>query len=203
MKADKLEELKIELTVITTILTRATDAFLIVEYLNKPEKDEKLFAQKKINFFFTYSQSIYWQTLIIELTKLLYFNERDKAKTSNREKFNILHFLKKLKKDGHFGSTKIPAVKIEQWSENLNKKESTILNIIMQRDKLYAHQDNQKVQNSASLKDIYELLNILQEIIREINHILLERGIDFNPVPSPVENLRDIIIKLVHPKSKY
>lgn len=86
MNENKKEELEHELSVITSILIKAQELFLIVEYLYGQEVDKDMSYIKKVNAFFGYSKFIYWQILIIELAKLFYFNQKDKEDTGKRER---------------------------------------------------------------------------------------------------------------------
>lgn len=106
------------------------------------------------------------------------------------------HFINKPKKDGQFSKANIKETKIIDWLSKLDNEDGNIHNLLKQRDKLYAHEDGEKIKNILSLNKINEILKIGKEIVREINIAAFERGIDFSPIPSPIGNLKYLIEKL-------
>src|SRR5690606_9321927 len=126
-----IQEIELELSRITNIVFKAQEAFLIVKYLISEEEDSYASYEKNMNAFFPYSMNIYWQITTLELCKLFL----------DRESFNLIKFIDKLKSDGHYGSLNIQTEKISIWEQRIATSQPLIENLKLQRDKLYAHDD--------------------------------------------------------------
>ena len=201
MNTKRKEELEYELKTITSILIKARESFLIVQYLYKPEEDEKVSYVKGRTTFLGYSKFMYWQILIIELAKLFYFNAKNKADTGRRERFNLRHLIKKLNKRGQFSEANVSEFKINEWLTKLDNEDDNITNLLKQRDKLYAHEDGEKIENILSIENVNRILLIAIKIVKEINLSVFKRGINFSPIPSPSDSLKYIVEKLAKNKT--
>ena len=192
---DKKEELRQEILRINYIVLKAKEAVEIVAYLLEPETDHYRTYQKKMNMFFHYSIANYWQIAVMELVKLFYFKPGKKDETDNREKFNIRHFIKKIRRDGYFGGFAIADSTLDEWLEELDSHDEVIKNLMEQRDKLYAHEDrnNQDVANKTSFAEARNLLAIAIKLIKAINTATYQQGVSFDLINSPVHNLKFVI----------
>lgn len=197
MKEEKKAELKKKTWELAEILFLAQESLKIVEYLIKDEADDDKVYSKRMNAFFVYSRSLYWRVIVIELSKLL--------TEKSSEQYNIHKFISKLKQDGHYGDAKIFPDKIEKWEKTLTDNKDSIDNLILQRDKLYAHTDknSKSIPNTVTLTKTRELVTIIQEIIREVYLTVFESSfIVDSPINAPVENLHWIISTLANEKKE-
>lgn len=137
------------------------------------------------------------------MAKLLYFNKKNKDDSGRREKYTLRHFIKKLRKEGQYSEANIPESKITDWLLKLDTEDDNIINLLKQRDKLYAHEDGENIENILSLKLINEILTIAIDIVKEININVFERGIDFSPIPCPSDNLKFLVERLAECKKKH
>ncbi len=132
-------------------------------YLHKPETKEELnFLNKSKDFHFI--RHILWRNSVIELSKL--FNSSPK-----RDKYNIFHFLNKLKKDQYFGGFGIDQSKIENWEKQIEESNETIKSILLLRDKVYGHTDSEKSKSNLdtpTFEQTEKLLLIIENVIQEI-----------------------------------
>lgn len=127
MKARKMEELRNEIRQINEILLTAQSSFRITKYLLLPDLPS---ATEFINqsVYFQYSLRMNWRLTVIELSKLL-------ATNKDRDRYNLHHFTKKLKKDGQFGDAKKAADKFyalelhdpSKWEKDITKWETRLL----------------------------------------------------------------------------
>ncbi|WPV65407.1 hypothetical protein [Chitinophaga sp. LS1] len=192
MKGKKQQELKNEIWQICEILLLAKSSFNITKYLLHPNS---LKHTEYINSsaYFKYSIIINWRTTVIELSKLF-------ADNKDRDRFNLKHFIKKLKKDGHFGDIKIPDTIIADWEAILDKEVNAINNLILQRDKIYAHTDpaHKSVTNTVHIRKTDELIGVVEKVIKHIYLTVFDTGISFEPVGDPIQNLNYLLDILVN-----
>jgi hypothetical protein len=188
MKESKRQELKAESWAIAQILMTAQESFKILVCLTKSEVDVERAYVKFKNPFFVYEARIHWRIIVLELCKL--FSDKE------NEHYNLYKFISKLKKGGHFADTLINNSMIKRWEINLQKEKEIIENLILQRDKLFAHTDRGKdvVVNSVTIAKTRELVEMVQNIIKDIYSVVFESSILIaDPIGSPVENLERII----------
>ena len=85
----KKEELKENILSIWKILNNCKESFLFCKYLYVPEtQNEKEYIEN--SRYFKYIRHILWRNSVIELSKLF-------STSRNRDKYNISHFIKKIK----------------------------------------------------------------------------------------------------------
>ena len=159
----KKEEIKEEIWQIWQILLVAKECYSYSFYLNKPDTEEELqYLNNSKDFQFI--RLTMWKMFVIELSKL--FKQSVKS-----DRYNIFHFISKLKKGGNFGKMGISESKIEEWEENINRNSETISKILILRDKLYSHTDTDKEKHKktdTSFEETEELIKIIELIIQEI-----------------------------------
>jgi hypothetical protein len=197
LKEKKKLELKKETCELAEILFLAQESLKVVEYLLKDEENEDKEYSKRMNAFFVYSRSIYWRVIVIELSKL--FSEKDS------EHYNIYKFISKLKLDGHYGDALISGSEIEAWEKTLADNKDSISNLILQRDKVYAHTDrnSKEVPNTVTITKTRELIEIIQKIIREVYFTVFASSFMVDsPVNAPVDNLKWVIGALAKEKKE-
>src|SRR5687767_3765997 len=107
----KQQELRNEIWRIWEIEIVAKQCFQYSFYLHKPEtKEETKYLQNQRDFGFI--RHILWRMTIIELSKLF-------SSSSKRDRFNVNHFLSKLKRGGQFGDMGISQATIDKWEADL------------------------------------------------------------------------------------
>lgn len=157
------EEIKEEIWQIWQILLIAKECHSYSFYLHKPDTKEELdYLQHSRDFHFI--RHIMWRMNVIELSKLF----RD---SPENDRFNIFHFIRKLKKGGHFGKLGISENKIAEWESKISDNTQTILEILILRDKLYSHTAPNKEKYSKSdvtFEKTEELIKIVESVIQEI-----------------------------------
>jgi len=129
----KEEEIKNEIWNIWQISLFAKECFSYSQYLHNPKTKvelEYIRGSKDFQFF----RHILWRNTVIELAKL--FTDK-----KDRDRFNIFHFLKKLKVGGQFGKMGIPETQITNWENQIATNSEAINMILTLRDKVYAHTD--------------------------------------------------------------
>jgi hypothetical protein len=161
---NKKDEFRKEIERIWKILTLANECFHYSFYFYKPQTEKELkFIEDSchIKFF----RLILWRTTIIELAKL--FHESKKS-----HRFNINHFIDKLKKEGQYGDMEVSLISIENWKAKIKANQDTIDTIQFYRDKVYAHDDpvdiEKVTEKKMSFKEIEKLTKIVKSIIKEI-----------------------------------
>jgi hypothetical protein len=192
-----------ETLTINRILVKAQEAYKIVELLTAQTNDsDDLCYVKGMYSFLAYSKQIYWQVTVTELCKL--FIGSSKEDTKKMARFNLRHYIQKFRNDGEFSQAKISQEILDDWNVKLDKEDSAINNLKIQRDKRYAHEDSnsEEIWNSVAMEKIQELLQIGYSILNEINISVFKRGIDYDPINSPVKNLQFILGKLEEDKKK-
>jgi len=119
---------------------------------------------------FQFIRHILWRNTVIELSKL--FNTSPK-----RDKYNIFHFIKKLKKDQYFGGFGIDQNKILQWENRLEENRKIIDSVISLRDKVYGHTDNEKAKkglNTPTFEQTEKLITLVENVIQEIYYSVFD-----------------------------
>ncbi|HMC02317.1 MAG TPA: hypothetical protein VKN14_14855 [Flavobacteriaceae bacterium] len=157
------QEFKDNIWPIWKIVLLAKECYQFSFYLHKPEtKRESEYIAK--SQYFGFIRHILWRCTVIELSKL--FN-----KSSKRDKYNIYHFISKLKSDGYFGGFKIDSQKISDWNNQLVKAQLIIDKVLKLRDKVYAHTDyayNPEDLDTPTFEETKTLIDIVENVIQEI-----------------------------------
>lgn len=173
----KKTELKENISIIWEILTISKDCFEYAFYFHKPETQEEAnYLNNSSDFRFI--RHTLWRMTIIELSKLF-------SKSKNRDKFNLKHFINKLKKDEYFGDIGILNNRIENWEKILEENNILIENILTLRDKIYAHRDQKKEDFKTieiTFQEIEILIKLSEEIIKEIYSVVFDSYAEITPV---------------------
>lgn len=172
----KKEVLKKSIWNIWKILTISKECFEYALYLYKPEtEDEAEYLNKSRNF--TFIRHILWRMTIIELSKLF-------SNSKNRDKYNLNDFINRLKRNQYFGDIGILEEKIENWEKILQDNEKLINDILILRDKVYAHTDSGRDHEliAISFQEIEILINLSEEIIIEIYSVAFDSDVRFRPI---------------------
>ncbi len=159
----KKEEIKEEIWQIWQILLIAKECHSYSFYLHKPDtKEESDYLQHSRDFNFI--RHMLWRMTVIELSKLF-------RNSPQNDRFNLFHFISKLKKGGHFGKLGISENKIEEWESKMTDNTQTISEMLLLRDKLYSHTAPNKkkyIDGNLTFEKIEELIKIVESVIREI-----------------------------------
>ncbi|ULQ51745.1 hypothetical protein [Flavihumibacter fluvii] len=147
---------------ISRVYIFAQEAYLYTEYFHKPDTKEELELVTNSAHASEISviMHLMFRTLIVEVSKLF------SRSTNDRYQLNI--FIESLTQNGHFREINISPEMIELWRSNIQVKEYIINNIIVLRDKIYAHTDNpmkKYAEVDITLNQIASLLEIAKEII--------------------------------------
>ena len=165
----KKEEIKKEIWQIWQILLLAKECHSYSFYLHKPDTKQELeYLQCSNDFHFI--RHIMWRMTVIELSKLF----KDSVKS---DRFNIFHFISKLKREGYFGTMGISESRIIEWEQQINENRETISKILILRDKLYSHTDSDKEKhskNEVSFEKTEKLLQIIESVIQEIYYAVFD-----------------------------
>ncbi|MGM0582085.1 MAG: hypothetical protein ACQETL_15485 [Bacteroidota bacterium] len=161
------EELKIKLDKLLHVYILAKEAYLYTEYFHNPETKEEMdlitVSPHKGNL--STIMHLMFRTLIVEVSKLY--------SRSNNDKFQIGKFINSLCPSGHFRAINVSQAKINTWKNLLVDNKTTIDNVLLLRDKMYAHTDNPLISYNEidiSFKEIKVLLDIADEILKSIYH---------------------------------
>jgi len=187
-EARSKEELKNKLWDITELFLEAQENYKIVEYLAKASDSDEEAYVKRMNFIFPYIQIQLWQLVIIKLTLLF----------KRKEQYNIIGFLENLKKgikNEEFGINLLTEEEITKWEFEIHQEQKVIDNILVQRNKLYAHKtaEGKKVNPTVTLEKAKHLIDLTFKILKEINIGVFERSLIRDPVGSPVVSLQYVV----------
>lgn len=165
----KKEEIKENILAIWKIAIVARKCYQYSYYLHKPDTSEEL---EYLNHSgeFQFIRHILWRNTVIELSKL--FNSSPK-----RDKYNVFHFINKLKSNQYFGGFGISKEKINYWEDRLTKNEDLINKILLLRDKVYSHTDGEYAKrnlDTPTFAETEELLKIVEDVIREIYYSIFD-----------------------------
>ncbi|HTN09230.1 hypothetical protein [Agriterribacter sp.] len=169
------EQVRKKLKRILLIWLFARDAYYFAEYFHNPDTHEELnyIENSRDNHHMDFIRHLMYRTLVIELSKL--FCNR------NSDKFNLFKFIAALKPGGFHRTLEVDPNILEQWEQQLKSHSSTIEKIISLRDEYYAHEDD-GATNLALLdvgfKQIWELLEIVWDIIKTIENVVLDTHIE-------------------------
>ncbi len=159
----KEAEIKNEVWQIWQILLIAKECFQYSLYLHKPStQEEQNYLRHSQDFGFI--RQILWRMSVIELSKLF-------CDSKDRDRFNIFHFINKLKKGGHFGDMGISKTTIAKWENQIAINKDTITQILTLRDKVYAHTDangEKYTKGDLTFQQTEKLIQIIENVIQEI-----------------------------------
>jgi hypothetical protein len=162
-------ELSTKLEKILHIYVLAQDSYLYTEYFHNPDTEE----EKKLVFNSPHSSNIkfimhlMFRNLITEVSKLY----------TAREKFSIIAFVSSLSPSGHFRKFDISPQYILHWNESFKQNQDIISNVLLLRDKVYAHTDDplkKYFDTELTFKNIKALLDLAAEILKEIYRVVLD-----------------------------
>ena len=173
----KKAELKESIWNIWEILAISKECFEYAFYFHKPETEEESeYLNKSRDFKFI--RHILWRMTIIELSKLF-------SNSKNRDKYNLNHFINKLKRNQYFGDIGVLEEKIQNWDKILQDNQKLIDEVLILRDKVYAHTDPKKDDFKLidiSFQEIEILINLSEEIITEIYSVAFDSDVRFRAI---------------------
>ena len=206
--APKEKEFREEIWRIWEILIVAKECFQYSYYLHFPDtKEEAEYLSYSQDFGFI--SHILWRMTIIELSKLF-------SSSSKRDRFNLQHFISKLKISGYFSNIGISEVTLDKWDKDFIAKAVSINNLLTLRDKIYAHTDSKKedyTKVDLTFKDVQSLINLVEDIVQEIYLVVFDAGTDmstpifdrinFNIIRILAEEKRKKIEEILGPDIKF
>lgn len=165
----KKAEIEKNIWTIWKISILANKCLIYTQYLHKPEtNEEKDFLDHSHDFGFI--RHVMWRNTVIELSKLF-------SSSPNRDKYNIFHFINKFKRDQCFGGLGIEQNKIQDWENRLRENKDIISNILLLRDKVYGHTDNENARrnlDTPTFEETQKLIEIVETIVKEIYSTVLD-----------------------------
>ena len=190
------DEIEQEIWGIWEILILARECFEYSNYLYNPiTKEESEYLSSSQDFDFI--RHIIWRMTIIEISKLF-------SSSAKRDRFNLRHFIDKLKKAGHFSKAGVNETTINQWETELLNNKKTITNILTLRDKIYAHSDLKRDDYNTiqiTFQEIAKLIIIVENVIKEIYLTVFEADTEMTTIVFDKKNF-DIIKILAAEKRK-
>lgn len=178
-----MEEIHKHLKSLKLIVFTAQECMKIVDCLMTPETDKNRRFIKG-NSYFTFDVKIQWRAVVLELCKLY----------NHTEIFNLKSLLRKLETDyPELGFTK---EEIRAWQLQIKAQKSAIENMIVQRNKIYAHldEDFDKVVYSANRRQANTLILIAQEIVDALHNRVEGSSLRIDDITnSPVLELNKVI----------
>ena len=165
---EKIDELKKKTWETIIILLDTKDVFNYCKYLYIPQtQEESELANTNIHIRII-RFTLYKQT-IIELSKLL--------SSSDNDKFRISKYIDALKSDGYYGDLKFPREKIKQYEKDFESVNSIVTDILMLRNKFYAHTERiLTYANQMYYSDFYLFIAppLLEKLIKILTNIFIE-----------------------------
>lgn len=173
------EELKIKLEKLHHVYTFAKEAYLYTEYFHNPSTKGEfdLITSSAYKKNLSIIMHLMFRTLIVEVYKLF--------SRSPNDKFRLDKFIDSLSSSGRFRSIGIPQTHIDIWKNLLADNKNTIDNIILLRNKIYAHTENPMTNYNEidiSFKQIKVLLDIADKILKSVYREIFGAGIVTNAV---------------------
>lgn len=161
-----------------------------VKYLCNPLTIEENIASID-NFIIKRIRIAFWRLCIIEIAKLF--------QKSNNQHYNLINFIDSLISgyDDYFWIQGIKKDKLEEWLIILNSPKilSIRIRINVQRNKYFAHTDKNPHESLESVQlsfdEVYDLLNLTESIIFELEANCLNISTDFEI--SGMENAGNIL----------
>lgn len=191
---NKKDEIQNEITKIWLILVNAKECFYYSYYLHKPSTlEEQNYIDESVEFIFI--RGILWKMAVTELSKLF------SSKSSDR--YSIIRFIEKCKKDGYFGNQGIDNATFEGWKSEIENNRVTIKEIVTLRDKAYSHTDSNynEYNSEITFEQTEKLIDISEKVITDIFYKVLNSGAHFDNGRFEKENF-DIIKILAKDKKK-
>lgn len=190
-----MEEIRNEITKIWLILINAKECFYYSLYLHKPSTlEEQNYLDESVDFIFI--RGILWKMAVTELSKLF--------SSKSNDRYSIIHFIEKCKKDGHFRNQRIDNATIEEWKSDIENNKVTIKEIVTLRDKAYSHTDSNynEYNSEITFEQTEKLIEIAEKVITDIFEKVFNSGAHFDNGRFEKENF-DIIKILAEDKKKY
>lgn len=186
----KKEEIEKKILTIWKISISANKCLKYSLYLHRPEtKVEQDYLNHSYDFHFI--RIILWKYTIIELSKLF-------STSPKRDKYNIINFIKSLEKDQYFGDFNIEPCKIQNWKNRLKENKEIINIVLLLRDKVYGHTDNENARkdlDTPTFEETKKLIEIVENIVQEIYSTVLDsHALVRNPI---VDQVPSRIIKIL------
>ena len=193
----KKEELKEEIEKVWHIYTYANECFQISYYLHKPQSKLE-FEYLNNSSLFKFMKHSFWRLTVIELAKVF-------SGSKNRDRYNLLHIISKLKKNGYYSNLKMNSKNILLWEKELSENQDSINDIMNLRDKLYSHTDPNKdkyTNSDITFERTQKLFDLIKKIIKEIYREILDGEPHFQDSLIGADNIQFVKILAENRKNK-
>lgn len=170
------EELKIKTSQLLKVYFFAQEAYLYTEYFHNPRslKELKLVKESPHSRNLSVIMHMMFRTLIVEVAKLFSRSESDK--------FRLDKFIASLSSSGHFRKLGINNNLIDRWRKRIEEHSASISDILLIRDKIYAHTDNPNVSYNdieIQFEIIKSLLDVAKDLLTEIHFSIFNASLSF------------------------
>lgn len=186
----KIEEFEKKIWSITEIFLDIKESFNYCKYFYLQPKETEEYKIANSDILIQFIRFSLWRQTIIGLSKL--FSDK------NTDKFKIRDFINSLKSDGYYGDQSLPSNMIIEWEKQIDSHTILISDILILRDKIYAHTDPNKKEYQnimVTFSSIESLMNILSKVIIKIHSIVFDSYFDLS-LPSDSERI-DLLSDLV------
>lgn len=166
------DELKTKLSTISSVFIIAQDAYLYTEYFHNPNTKEELDFVVKSNQLRLIIHLMF-RTMINEVSKLFSHSKNDK--------FRLIALIESLSNNGYYGKLRMPLQYIEGWEQQFIINKDVINDILLLRNRIYAHTDNVFIDHNEihiTFNQIKILLDLADNIIKSIYYLLFDTEFD-------------------------
>jgi len=183
------EEFKKKLSAISHVYIMAQEAYLYTEYFHNPNTKEELDFVVKSNQL-RMIMHLMFRTMVNEVSKLFSYSQNDK--------YRLMGLVKSLSNDGYYGKLGMSMQYIQAWEQEFIDNKEIIDNILILRNKVYAHTDSSLIDYNEidiAFKQIKILLGLADDIIKKLYILIFDTGLDST---SPTfDKERFILLKLM------
>ncbi|MDR3058192.1 MAG: hypothetical protein LBU84_08635 [Prevotella sp.] len=183
------EEFKKKLSAISHVYIMAQEAYLYTEYFHNPNTKEELDFVVKSNQL-RMIMHLMFRTMVNEVSKLFSYSQNDK--------YRLMGLVKSLSNDGYYGKLGMSMQYIQAWEQEFIDNKEIIDNILILRNKVYAHTDSSLIDYNEidiTFKQIKILLGLADDIIKKLYILIFDTGLDST---SPTfDKERFILLKLM------
>jgi len=196
MKISKERNIKEEIWAIMQIYMNAQQALRAVKEITKPENDLNRDFIKSHNQFLHYTSIVCWRHCVTETCKLIVDRKT--------EHYNLWQVIRDIYKGNVFAGSIVEVTVLAKWRLALARNRNIIINLKVQRDKLYAHTDRDisDIGNKVKVGEMEEMLNTIFNIIHGLYCVCRNESILQEPTNSPIDDL-DWILEALTLRDKY
>lgn len=183
------EEFKKKLSAISHVYIIAQEAYLYTEYFHNPNTKEELdfvLGSNQLRMII----HLMFRTMVNEVSKLFSYSQNDKCR--------LMGLIKSISNEGYYGKLGVSMQFIQTWEQQFIDNKEIINNILILRNKVYAHTDNSLIDYNEidiTFKQIKMLLDLTDDIIKKLYILIFDTSLDST---SPTfDKERFILLKLM------